>query len=241
MTQELVCKDKAKVTLKTPEKELLLTDAMGEEKVLKAQNGKVEFELKKLPVFITGKITPNPGPVTYPEKQLLRTIKGKFSNPDFKQNLTQWYLGAEKPVSAVTHQQENGNGFMRVDIKAPGGKTFHGVNTTLHNDIAGLYKTLAPDEYIVVKTKIKLRYKNLNNRGVAFTVEYLKPGQNNRFGWNETSFSNGSSDWKTFQVTAKVHRQTGKLRLVTMFAPGTSGTIDIDDLELELEIWRDPR
>ena len=237
----LESKDKAVVTLKTPEKELLLTNAMGEEKVLKAQNGKVEFEMNKQPVFITGKITPNPGKTVYPEKKLLRTVKGKFSNPDFKQNLAQWYLGAEKPVSTVSHQQENGNGFMRVDIKAPGGKTFHGVNTTLHNDIAGLYKNLAPDEYIVVKTKIKLRYKNLNNRGVAFTVEYLKPGQNNRFGWSETSFSNGSSDWKTFQVTAKVHRQTGKLRLVTMFAPGTSGTIDIDDLELELEIWRDPR
>ncbi|MBQ9775378.1 MAG: hypothetical protein IJW17_05000 [Lentisphaeria bacterium] len=237
----LEAKPKAKVTFRTPDKELLLTDAMGVEKVLKAQNGKVEFEMTKLPVFITGKITPNPGKVVYPQEKLLRTIKGKFSNPDFTKGLSHWYLGAEKPVSAITRQEENGNGFMRVEIKSPGGKNFHGVNTTLHNDIAALYKQLKPDEYIVVNAKIKLRYKNLDNRGVAFTVEYLKPGQNSRFAWNETSFSNGSSDWKTFAVRAKVHRQTGRLRLVTMFAPRTTGVIDIDDLELTLEVWSNPR
>ena len=234
-------KDKAKVSLKTAEKELLLTDAMGTERVLKAQNGKVSFEMTRLPVFITGKITANPGKVVYPQKQLIRKLKGKFYNPDFKTDLRQWYLGAQKDVSKVSFQQEKGNGFMRVEINAPGGKSFHGVNTTMLNDIAALYKGLKPDEYIMCRAKLKLRYENLDNRGVAFTVEYLKPGKNNRFGWDETSFSNGSSGWKTFEVYSRIHRQTGKLRLVAMFAPGTTGKIDIDDLEVELEVWHEPR
>ena len=234
-------KDKAKVTLKTTEKELFLTDAMGTESVLKALDGKVEFEMTRLPVFITGKITTNPGKVVYPQKQLVRKLKGKFSNPDFKNDLHQWYLGAQKDVSQVSLQQENGNNFMHVEINAPGGKSFHGVNTTMHNDIAALYKNLKTDEYIMFRAKLKLRYENLDNRGVAFTAEYIKPGENNRFAWDETSFQNGSSGWKTFEIYRRIHRQTGKLRLVAMFAPGTTGKIDIDDLEVELEVWHEPR
>ena len=164
-----------------------------------------------------------------------RTVEGKFLNPKFDQDLRQWYLGAEKSVSAVTRQEEESNGFMRVAIAAPGSPRYHGVNTTSLLDVGALCKSIG-DAKLVCRARVKLRCMGVSGKGVTLTAEFLKPGENQRFAWAELPFMSGSSDWKVYEVVREVPPETGRIRLAVTFAPGTTGTIDIDDAELVLEV-----
>ena len=60
--------DKAEVVFDTPDPELRLIDPMGRERTIAARAGKVKFPLERsLPLFVEGRVTPDPGPPEYPE------------------------------------------------------------------------------------------------------------------------------------------------------------------------------
>lgn len=62
--------------LDTPEETLLLVDPMGRERRLAAADGKVSFEMTSdVPLFLRGRITPDPGPVEYPKPVVAKVYR----------------------------------------------------------------------------------------------------------------------------------------------------------------------
>lgn len=232
----------AEITLDTPDKELILTDVMGVEHKLIARKGKVRFSVDELPFFITGKITSAPGKPAYPADQLIRTIPVRLANPGFEApGHTGWQPFFTKGIGKVSHIMEevySGTGALRIEIAAPGERGFRCLGQKF--DVKPFLTKLKPDQYLRINFSCATRRIGVVGRGSTLTASFYN-AENKRFGGKEDGYRSGSHDWRRIQLNSPVPAATSTIGIEYYIAPDTTGAFDLDDIQINLELWQRPQ
>ncbi len=241
---QLYLAPRATVTLSTPEKQLIVTDVMGNSQTVDARNGKITLEMDDLPLFITGKITGAPGEPVYPGDVTVRTYpmtpQPLLPNGSFEEGSKYWgnTLGKVGKVEIVTGNCVDGDKSLALTSIAPGPKNFLGL---AHQkiDLRKLTGPLAENEYASFKLTGFCRRENLVGRGVNIGVNYYDD-TGKRIRWRESPYRAGSHDWCPVEVSGDIPKETVTMNVVCNVAPQTTGTVMLDNLSLTIEIRRKP-
>jgi len=243
---------RGKAKLKTDAKELILTDEMGNSETVTPVNGAVELAMQEdLPIFITGDITENPGPVKHPEPQLVSTKKLTLVNGDFEAAKVN---GAVPGWGTVTDEMSSGNSGEKsftVDldnqIKAQGKASirlaadrqtkWYGILCQLPmNEIPNP----RPGEYVIFKVTYQQKGENIVGTGAGLTLGF-RADDMRRVSFGGGNWDKGTFDWQTKTFVTKpytsFHKDCKKITLEFYLGVAT-GKVWIDDVSVEVELWR---
>lgn len=232
---------KAEVALRTPDKEVLLTDVMGVERTVPAKNGVVRLTVDELPFFLTGRIADAPGKPVYPEDKLVRTIPLPLKNSGFEEGgLTGWQPTFSKEITRWSIVSgAAGKNALRIDVAAPGEAGFRSVFQLI--DLKPWFAQLKPNEYLKFKVSCSTRRENVVGRGSTLAGLYYN-AEGKRIGGIEEPYRTGTHGWRTLSAFTRgeVPPQAVRLGIEYYIAPKTTGRFEVDDVRAELEVWRRP-
>ena len=238
---QLYMAPRATVILSTPERQLIVTDVMGNSRTVDARNGKITLEMDDLPLFIAGKLTGAPGEPIYPEDVTVRaypmTPHPLLINGSFEDGSTYWHntLKNTGKVESIAGNGIDGGKSLALTSNAPGPKEFLGLAQKV--DLSRLTGPLAEHEYAVFKLTGFIRRENIIGRGVNVGVNYYD-AEGKRLRWREASYRSGSHDWRPFELSGIIPKETATLSVNCNVAPGTTGTVALDNWSLSIEIRR---
>jgi len=169
---------------------------------------------------------------------LVDQLSMKLTNASFEESsrsLTGWQHGfAPGNVDIETSGAINGKQFARVKVAAPGVKDYTCLEQRVN--LASAQSNLKPGEYLVVKISGMLRLKNIKGRGITFSLPWFDAG-GARIGVLETDYRRNSTEWQRFSLESKIPPKAVSTGIAVIWAPGTTGTMDIDDVSCEVERW----
>lgn len=242
--------NQADVTLETPEESLILVDPMGRERTLTAKNGKVSFRMESdVPIFLRGRITPDPGPVEYPQPAVVN-VREPVVNGKFEANATQNQI----PGWLVITDEIGGRKKETVDFKVETDSNvrFSGSRSLrMHADRkTGWYGIMqvipaknlpkpGPGEYLELTVRYKLKMEHVQGVGTGATFS-LRDKNLRRITWSDSPFEWGTFDWESREKTVRYERfPEGFDSLTVEFYLGQAvGTIWIDDVQIRATLYR---
>ncbi len=242
--------NRADVTLETPDASLVLVDPMGRERTIAAKNGKVTFSMESdVPVFLRGRITPDPGAVEYPKPVVVKVYKS-IVNGGFEEKAD----GNQIPGWRVITDEigGKGNGSVGFQVNAdPSVKVSGKQSVRMYADRKtgwyGLMQIIpATDlpkpgagEYLEFTVRYKLKAEQVQGTGTAVTLS-LRDKNLRRIAWSDSAFEWGTFDWEPREKTTRYDRLPEELGSLTVeFYLGQAvGSVWIDDVEIQATIYR---
>ena len=241
--------DKADMTVYTDDHQVLVTDIMGREKVVKAVDGKVVLPISKMePLIVTGAIKGLPGEIQYPQPQVLKSYKtevesfencevGQVDVPNFRVQTNQTQRMFEPTEGFVAQVTD--------ETAATGTKSFllNGIEKTgwyalIFDFPAEEIPTLTRGEYLDITVRFKTKLEDVVGTGHTMAVAwYDKGGVRYR---TDTAFIWGTHDWNQQEFKVKITefpKDTAAL-CVEFYLGNATGKLFLDDIEISAELYR---
>ncbi len=244
--------DKAEVVFDTPDPELRLIDPMGRERTIAARAGKVKFPLERsLPLFVEGRVTPDPGPPEYPEpvavQTLNLTVNGGFEAPAAVNRIPGWKViadetrgksGATGGFCVTADAGESATGRQSLKMSATRKTGWYGVMLDIPAE-----KLPKPGfgESLELTVRYRVRTADVQGTGTAVTISQ-RERNGRRIAWHDSAFEWGSFGWETRSHHVAFDRFPPELGSVSVefYLGQATGTVWIDDVEVTATLWRLP-
>jgi hypothetical protein len=221
---------------------------MGNEKQIEeTSSGTIGFTLDNLPVFIIGKIIDNPGTPIYPFPIKTKSFHFSLKNPDFEQPSTQegvtgWMGGTDKGglnsyaglFKIDKRESHSGKAAGQWSIPQPAA-----IWQNIHQRVSleGNISKIVAGETLRVSAQGWFKLKNIEGRGVGLVCSFYNEN-GTRFSWMETRYRTGTRDWFFWETGEQEIPDGTKYMTVDIYAaPGTTGQIWIDDIQMNGSIW----
>ena len=243
---------RARITLDTPEETLLLVDPMGRERRLAAADGKVSFEMTSdVPLFLRGRITPDPGPVEYPKPVVAKVyrpeVNGGFEKKAELNRIPGWRVitdevggrgGRAVNFRVETDRDVKFSGKQSLRMHAERKSGWYGVMCVLP---AEALPKPGPGEYLELAVRYRLRAEKVAGTGTAVTFS-LREKNLRRVSWSDSAFEWGSFDWEMRGKRARYDRLPENFGSLTVefYLGQATGTVWIDDVEITATLYRQP-
>ncbi len=243
---------RARITLDTSEETLLLVDPMGRERRLAAADGKVSFEMTSdVPLFLRGRITPDPGPVEYPKPVVAKVyrpeVNGGFEKKAELNRIPGWRVitdevggrgGRAVNFRVETDRDVKFSGKQSLRMHAERKSGWYGVMCVLP---AEALPKPGPGEYLELAVRYRLRAEKVAGTGTAVTFS-LREKNLRRVSWSDSAFEWGSFDWEMRGKRARYDRLPENFGSLTVefYLGQATGTVWIDDVEITATLYRQP-
>lgn len=240
----------AEVVLETPEQELTVTDVMGSSRTFRTQNGRLALAMKEdQPLFISGEIRENPGPVRHPEPVLVLKRRLMLGNNGFElgkgSSIPGWRMivdetggtGGKAPFTVESDSKDRSEGLCSLRMSAKVRTRWYGVLCKLPKQEIPVPKT---GEFLVFKIAYDQKLDGVTGTGAGVTLAF-RDGKMRRVGFNDGNWSRGTSGWirKTWQSRKFEEFPRGTEQITLEFYLGlATGTVRIDRVSVEVELYR---
>ncbi len=243
---------KGRISLKTNESSLLITDVMGVSRSLKPVNGLIALDMVQFrPVFITGELTNLPGKIEYPKPQLVKSIKIPVKNGNFEYksdtgNIPDWHIlwnetvsSKGKPVDSfkvfIDSKQSN-KGKSSLCMKATEKTQWWGIQYLLPMN---MIPKPGPGEYIEIIVSYDLKADAIKGIGSGVTIA-TRDNNMRRVAFNTGNWTCGTFNWKknTYRVKFERFHPDMKQLALEFFLGQATGSSWHDNIEVTVNLWR---
>ena len=242
--------DKAKVYLESPEKELEVMDVMGNSRTVPVTGGRIELDMREdSPLFVTGKVTENPGPVKHPEPELVEKRTLNLANPSFElasaDRINGWGkmtdeasgTGGNVPFMISSDETQKTEGARSVRMSADTQTRWYGILTVL--PWREIPKPKA-GEFLLITITYDQKTEQVAGTGAGVTLGW-RQNDMKRVAWSDGNWTRGTHDWTkksiTFRLENGLPRNAEKATLEFYLGVAT-GTVWIDNVKVEIELYR---
>lgn len=240
----------AEVVLDTPDSELLLTDPMGRERTVKSVGGKVKFRLEReTPLFVTGRITPEPGPVKYPEPEVVATVNLSV-NSGFEEAAEPNRIPGWKVITDELGGKSGSQGGFKVEpdatVKFAGDRSLRmsaAEKTKWYGVMLDIPAEKLPKigfgQYLELTVRYRIKTDRVQGTGTAVTFS-LREKSGRRISWKDSAFEWGTFGWEERTRTFTVDRMGPELGSISVefYLGQATGTVWLDEVEVTGKLWQ---
>ena len=228
--------EKAVAVLPAADREITCIDIFGNERKLEAADGKITLALNEMPLFLRGRLDPPAGPVVYPSECLVRSVKVKIPNAQFKEGRKEW--ASSFPEESTTFRKTPDGLKITFDMMNFSG--YAGLLNWGEIDLTRLHAELRSGQSLRVRVRGELRF-DLKGRGINVGCNLCPARNTARLRWYENAYTGGKSDWTVFEAVTEPLDPAEKILSVSFnAAPGTAGWFEVRRAELIVEIRETP-
>ena len=237
----------ANITLRSPEKELTITDAMGRESQAAVKDGTAVIPMSAgNPIFVTGTIEQHEGAIEYPKPKVIfheeLDVNGTFELTDTgKNDIPKWKFvtdtGASEIPEGVKAYVDTTTGYndnQSACISVENNKGWYALMFELPLD---RIPRLKAGQFIEIKVSYYRKGENVAGTGTTMAVS-IRDENFKRLSYSDTRYTWGTFDWEKVEELQVINSLPKECKYITVefFHGMATGKLWFDDIKIDVTV-----